>query len=332
VTLKILIKNDSPVNFMKMPNGFRMSFSNSRALWGIRLDARSFTQGILVIRVDGAISEKARPKGFVEIKATGERSRYRFFALAGGQEGTVDELTPKLSDVEVDSAVRMYYHVFPRAKPGLYQVVLAQTANTANVGSYDIAIAVPKSGGILYVADARTRAIYDLKKNPEAIRAIPYEQLAVFTGAGLAVQEKYRFSPEGEADFMAGNIENEIANIPKGYCYPKRPTEIRVHEDGLIGAIVGKVVDKKGVGIEGVKVELFERDKPLGSGISDSMGRYLIPVRTEARTINVGGRKGKRVVELAIGFEAAGKGRRVRTKLKVEDLFIAAKPILVSAP
>jgi hypothetical protein len=333
VTTKMLIKDDSPVNFARMPNDLRMKFSEDREGWGLAVDASKFKAGFIALRLDRDVAKEVKLVGFSEISADAggpaARSGYRFFALEGGKLGSLEGLLSQEDERGDGKAVRVFYHIRPDAKPDMYEIVLSQTQRGKSVGGYRIAIALPAREAIRAVVDGRTKFVYDLKKNPDALAAIPYERLAVFTGIGLAVQEGARFNPADEANFATGKLMNELANLPTGFKFPRRPKEIAVREDSLVGAIVGRVVDGRGLGIEGVKVDLVAHDRRLDSGLTDESGRYLILVKSGTRTVKPGGLLSRTSVRLSVETSNKGKNEVHAMKVAASSLCFAAKTIVI---
>jgi hypothetical protein len=360
---KALIRNNSPVTYKKLPNDFRPIFSKRPVVWGIGLDARGFPEGDVILRVASAIAADARPKQMEEIlpedalqkrpaapRAPGAGeirgpaggvpekrpvpvSPYRFFLLRGGTRGSLegiarflrDQKGPALPDVPA-SSVSVFFQPSRKAREGAYEITVTQTANNTEVGGYRTTIVIPRPGSLRFVADERTGIIYNLQRNGEAIMAIPYENRAVFTGPGLAVQEGFRFGPVDAVDFVTGKLANELANFPRRFAYPRAPEKITALPGGLEGAVVGRVVDRKGDGVQGVAAILLdaERKGELGRGVTDENGRYLIRVKTEEKTVSA--RRAARQIELAI-VSPEHRGELFRVRMKVADLCFAAKEI-----
>jgi hypothetical protein len=191
---------------------------------------------------------------------------------------------------------------------------------------YRTVIVIPTLRDIRFIGDERTKAAYEFRNNKDLIGAIPYEKRAVFTGAGLAVQEGYRLNPLNEVKLTVGELENEIVNIPKTYKYLPRPEELPLLPGGLLGAVVGRIVDPKGGGIPGLTVVLRseEAGRELGRGYSDDNGRYLIPVKTGRKTIPAVALR--HVVSIRI-FDRNGRTELYSEKMKIDELSFAMKEI-----
>jgi hypothetical protein len=337
VTPKILIQDDSPVTHKKLPNDFKPGFSKKQALWGIKLETADFP-GTLVLRVASAVSSGARPLGLTELQPPlPERPlqpRYRFFQLdkgAGGLEGIHPAKGRQMVREQRGKPtpdVSLFFQPRPEARPGLYAVTLIQTADGKPVGGYRSVIAVLKRGEARFVADERTRVLYDLKSSPAAAGAIPYEQRAAFRVPGLAVQQGFRFGPVRAVEFIIGRIPNEMANFPAKFTYPPPPRELPAFPEGVRGAVVGRVVDGKGAGVCGLQVVLREKEE-LGQGTTDANGRYLIRVRTDQKTIPVP--KAPTEVEIVV-LQPGAPEALARVRLTVPDLYFAAPEIRLKLP
>jgi hypothetical protein len=339
VTVKAVIQDDSPVTYKRLPNDFRPTFPGKKeAEWGLVVDAEKFKEGTVVLRVAAALVDKnAIVKNMTELfpEKDGERikSLYRFFQIEGGDLGLIEGLRPGEFENPKErpgklppSIVRVFFQPRPKAKPGMYEITLKQTANGKSVGMYRTVIVIPTLRDIRFIGDERTKAAYEFRNNKDLIGAIPYEKRAVFTGAGLAVQEGYRLNPLNEVKLTVGELENEIVNIPKTYKYLPRPEELPLLPGGLLGAVVGRIVDPKGGGIPGLTVVLRseEAGRELGRGYSDDNGRYLIPVKTGRKTIPAVALR--HVVSIRI-FDRNGRTELYSEKMKIDELSFAMKEI-----
>jgi hypothetical protein len=341
VTVKAVIRDDSPVTYKRLPNDFRPTFPRKQqANWGLAVDAGKFKEGSVVLRVAAALIEKqAIVKNMTELfpEKDGERitSLYRFFQIKGGDLGLIEGLRPAEFNNQKErpeklpaSIIRVFFQPRPRAKPGMYEITLRQTADGKRVGSYRTVIAIPALREMLFIGDERTKVAYERRTSKDLIRAIPYENRAIFTGAGLAVQEGYRLTPLNEVKLMTGELENEIVNVPKAYKFPHRPEELPVLPGGLIGAVVGRLVDPKGRGIPGLTVVLSseEAGRELGRGLSDHNGRYLIRVKTQKKKIPAVALKHAVAVRI---FDREGGSELYSEKMKVDELCFAMKEITI---
>jgi hypothetical protein len=342
VTTKALIKDDSPVTYKKLPNDFAPTFAKKKALWGIGVEAKLFPEGEVVLRVAAVIASEARPKGMTELEPEKKdkgapKSQYRFFQLKGGARGLLEGIEPLLKDPRRPEKpeiplplISVFFQPRPKAKPGMYEVTVAQTADGKDVGSYRTVIAIPKAGDLRFVADERTGIIYDLERDPDAIKAIPYEKRAFFTGVGLAMQEKLRLGPSSAAQYFKGKLVNEIANIPKGFKRLPAAKTIPLFAGGFMGAIVGRVTDMKGVGIAGLEIVASDvkTGAELGLSDTDENGRYLVRVKADCKEIPIKplGRK----IQISV-YKPKIKEPVFRSDQTVDDHCVAVKEIALKA-
>jgi hypothetical protein len=332
VSLKLRIRNGVPIGYRKLPNDFLQTFGGGKSVWGLSLDATGFVDGDLVLRIDAKAVPSVNLRGFVEAKdetPTGAPT-YRFFALRGGAVGTLSGVRALFGRDGMIAAVSLFYVLGSEAK-GRYEIVLGQTAGGKVVGSYRTVVLARAIKDIGFVADDREGLVFDVRANPEKLRAIPYEHRAVFAGAGLAVQEGFRLGPALAADFVAGKLANEVVNLPRGFVYPK-PTEVLSElPGGLEGLIEGSVLDEHGAGIAGCSVSIQDviADVEIGHGVSDQLGHYVI--RIEAKGGGSKGRRpGKRRVELRVkppaGFAPRGRSMERKRGYALRDLCFIAEP------
>ena len=332
VSLKLHVRNGVPSGYRKLPNDFMQTFGGGKTVWGLSLDATRFADGDLVLRIDAKAVPSVNLRGFIEARdetAMGS-PKYRFFALRGGDIGTLSGLRTPFGRDGMVAAVSLFYVLGSEAR-GRYEIVLGQTAGGKVVGSYRTVVMARAIKDIGFVADEREGLVFDVRTNPEKLKTIPYEHRAVFAGAGLAVQEGFRLGPALAADFVAGKLANEVVNLPKGFAYPK-PTEVLSElPGGLEGLIEGSVLDEGGNGIAGCSVSIQDvlAEVELGHGISDQLGHYVI--RIEAR----GGRsdwrrRGKRRIELRVrppaGFAPRGRSMERKRSYALRDLCFIADP------
>lgn len=340
VSLKLHIRGAVPVGYRKLPNDFVQTFGRTRTVWGLSLDARRFADGDLVLRVDARAFSGVTVRGFVEAfdEVGGHaESAYRFFSLRGGGVGTLTGNKPAFKDGRAaPDPVSVFYLLGAEAR-GRYEIVLGQIAGGAMVGSYRTVVMACAIKDIGFAADDRYGIAYDVRTDPGKLKTIPYEHLSVFTGPGMAVQEGFRLTPATTLDFITGKLANEVANIPKGFVYPKPPESIPAYHEGLEGVVQGQVLDQAGIGMAGCQVSLQDslHGLALGNAVTDQFGNYAISIKAVEGRIRMSTR-GKRslAIEVRLPEKMAGPGGKavLRRKLAARDLCFIADPITVKRP
>jgi hypothetical protein len=333
--------------------GYMPTFGKTQARWAIHIDATDYPAGEVIMRLDRRLAGGAFPSKMIELLANdkgdlvplggkgsgvgahGSISRkYRFFLVHGGQEGILDGLNNfdawslKEREKPLPMPLRLYARTDSKAKPGVYSVVMKQTADKRSVGGYTLTIIVPDKGGIRYIGDRRTGVVYDAKENPEAFGSIPYHRQRDFLQADQAVQHRMYLNPRTLEAFKANKLKTTTLNVDR-----KNPilpmTESDFFPGGLAAAIVGRVVDQKGQGLEGIAIEL--RSKDLGEGVfkatTDAQGRYLVTAEDKKAPGMRPGLQRSYSVEIQLKSKD-GKAMR-KLSLKERDLFFAAKPIVM---
>ena len=338
VSLRLHIRNGVPSGYRKLPNDFIQTYGGGKTVWGLSLDATRFADGDLVLRIDAKAVPSVTLRGFSEAKdetAVGA-PKYRFFSLRGGAVGTLSGLRAPSGRDGVAAAVSLFYVLGSEAK-GRYEIVLGQTAGGKVVGSYRTVVLARAIKEIGFVADDREGLVFDVRANPERLKTIPYEHRAVFAGAGLAVQEGFRLGPALAADFVAGKLANEVANLPKGFVYPKPVEVVAGLPGGLEGLIEGSVLDEHGTGIAGCSVSIQDvvADIEIGHGVSDQLGHYVI--RIEAKAVAGKERRpGRRRIELRVrppaAFAPGGRTRVRKRSYASRDLCFIAEPTVLRTP
>jgi|GEM_PF-2886847 hypothetical protein len=261
----------------------------------------------------------------------------RYLRLKGGRVGKIkgvvlDRKVLGIKQGERLKNLKLYFQIYPDAKPGVYPVYMRQTRGDERLGEYRNVVIVPKKNDLRYVADRRTGIVYDIKRYPGALKAIPFEKQRAYTDPGLAVQDRFRLAPSDAADFLMGKLKTGTINKPKGERYAKVIPDSIVLPGGLLGAVVGVLQDKSGKPIAGMELEMG--DPKEGSAMAkcktDYRGRFLLVVQS-------GGEEKKRArprppagTKLSISCMAgSGKRRRkqVLASFACRDLCIALKPI-----
>jgi hypothetical protein len=295
VTNKMAIDdNDDPVNYKKLSNNFKPTFSKRHAFWSMMMDTRKMPGSETILRVPVKIAAGARIIGFHETglpkKASAARvlfpdnilytkGKYRYFLLKNGKVGTLEGINPTLyqrhfKDSKYDPSVNIYYRLQTSVKPGHYEITISQAANKKIVGGYRTVIFVPRLNDIALIGDERIDAVFDVNKYPEAMHAVPYGKRLPMCGVDVAIRRLYSISPNV--------LKREVRKIKKGIVNGiKDPDHIikglLQHQSGkLLVAVVGRVLGLKG-GIPEAEVELCNFDgKTLATGKTDSCGCYLI--------------------------------------------------------
>lgn len=96
----------------------------------------------------------------------------------------------------------------------MYPVHLTQSADGKTVGGYTTVIQVLASKDLRYAADERTGIVYDLKRDREALRGIPYGKLAVFNKHELAMQDGFALNPRDAVSLITGKLTYHRVNLP----------------------------------------------------------------------------------------------------------------------
>jgi hypothetical protein len=350
INVKCLVNpQGDPQEHRKFPNNFRLGFGRHAKIWAISVEGQKFPKGELILRVPAAIAVDAKPKGFVELvpdvidELTGRRVppvpkdhlgpkgfAYRYFRLNGGKNGVLEGISVAKEILERaprDSTdVHLYFRLDARAKQDVHEVTIMQTADGKPVGGYRTNVIVTKPDGIRFVGDERTNVLYDAVRYPWVFESIPYARRADFTGPGLALQERFRFGLTDLIDLVTEKLKNEIVNIPGKHEQPPLSEAVDVLPGGLLGVIVGRILDKKGKAAPGVEVVLYDlqQKKELGRGITDYKGRYLIRVKAEGKTMPTK----PPIREIALSAQDPNdKERQNSMQMNVEDFSFAAKEI-----
>lgn len=303
VTNKMAIDdNDDPVNYKKLSNNFRPNFSKQHAFWSMMVDTRKMPESETILRVPAKVAAGARIIGFKEVglpkKAGAARvlfpsdilhaqGKYRYFLLKNGKIGALVGINPTLYQLypknsKDDPAVNIYYRLRSSVKPGSYEITISQAANKKVVGGYRTVIIVPRLKDTVLVGDERIDAVFDVKKYPEAMHAVPYGKRLPMGGIDVAIRRLYSISP----NVIKREVRRTGNSIVNGIKDPDRIIKgILQNQSGkLLAAVVGRVLGLKG-GIPGVEVELCSfDDKTLATGKTDSYGCYLITlIRREGK-------------------------------------------------
>jgi hypothetical protein len=303
VTNKMAIDdNDDPVNYKKLSNNFRPNFSKQHAFWSMMVDTRKMPESETILRVPAKVAAGARIIGFKEVglpkKAGAARvlfpsdilhaqGKYRYFLLKNGKIGALVGINPTLYQLHPknskdDPAVNIYYRLRSSVKPGSYEITISQAANKKVVGGYRTVIIVPRLKDTVLVGDERIDAVFDVKKYPEAMHAVPYGKRLPMGGVDVAIRRLYSISP----NVIKREVRRTGNSIVNGIKDPDRIIKgILQNQSGkLLAAVVGRVLGLKG-GIPGVEVELCSfDDKTLATGKTDSYGCYLITlIRREGK-------------------------------------------------
>jgi hypothetical protein len=207
---------------------------------------------------------------------------------------------------------------------------LAQTANGKPVGSYRTVVDFLPDRKIAFVADRRTGAIFDARKNPAVFKAIPYADLVPFTSPDLAVQEGFRFAKADTRLFLSGKLGGQIANVHREFHAEHVDDVIGTMPGGMAATVVGRVVDRHGTGVAGVRVLL---DIPsiglkIDDGVTDPLGYYVIRVPVKVTRVFAPGKKAK-IVSLSLVTKEGLRGTAARKCGSGDDLHFAAAPIVL---
>lgn len=358
VTQKIKVKDYTPVNYSRLPNDFTLSFSKRYAIWGLSLDARRFPKGAAVLRVPARLctsvtlkdceelfqgkAEKPLLAGnnLFDLKKPGafqpkpQGGEYRLFVIAGGTLGHILGLSPVIlanrKQRVLSSAVDIFYLAEPKTTPGRYSLELAQTANGKTVGSFRTTIDFLPDKKIAFVADRRTGAIYDVKKNPEVFQAIPYTELVPFAAPDLAVQEGFRFAKADAALFLAGKLGGQIANLHRDFKADHIDNVIGTMPGGIAAVIVGRLIGRDGMGLAGhtVLADLGLTGIPTMESRCDDSGYYMLRIPEKALLASSTHRG-----SITVSIHAYSTGKRIRALVKrrygVGDMHFANPPIIV---
>jgi hypothetical protein len=342
-----------------LPNDFKLSLVTPKDKMGFLVDARELEDAEIIIRLPMKLAKDAKPRVFKEFFPEVDQSKrnprmrkgfaqpFRYFAMPGGRIGYIERLLKgdlssmrkeygksgffKKPDRTELSGIKMYFRLGSKVKPGAYLLRISQTEDGKPIGGYDTTVIVAEDKALRYVGDARTKAIYDLYRFPEARRAIPYGMGNFFTGPGAAFGEGFSFGPRDAYGFFTDEIKNEAVNYPTGYKKPAAPKYLPLIGGSLEGAIIGAVRNPKGIGISDVVVSLKDgkSGEVIAKAITDEFGRYLIQVKSkDGKPLSVDILHEER--EIVLAAEDLKKERKpALMKLKVKGLCIAAKALFM---